>query len=165
MQESSPTLKIVSTQPTIPALPPVATLPATPALPDVATLPATATLPAVATLPATATLPPVATLPTTARLLSDRTSSTSSTSFLPLAVGPQDVVGSTRQPMPFRGLRRYLCDDDRRGIYSTLTREGKELLEPARPVLDRTLEEALDAARADSELAPLVDALHALPHP
>jgi hypothetical protein len=33
------------------------------------------------------------------------------------------------------------------------------------PVHDRTLEEGLDAARANSELAPLVDALHALPHP
>jgi DNA-binding MarR family transcriptional regulator len=62
-------------------------------------------------------------------------------------------------------LSRYLCDDDRRGIYSTLTAQGKELLEQARPVHDRTLKESLDAARAVPELAPLVDALHALPHP
>jgi len=62
-------------------------------------------------------------------------------------------------------LSRYLCDDDRRGIYSTLTAQGKELLEQARPVHDRTLKESLDAARALPELAPLVDALHALPHP
>ncbi|GAA1307417.1 MarR family winged helix-turn-helix transcriptional regulator [Pseudonocardia xinjiangensis] len=62
-------------------------------------------------------------------------------------------------------LSRYLCDDDRRGIYSTLTTDGKELLEQAHPVHDSALADALDAARADPELAPLVDALHALPHP
>jgi hypothetical protein len=32
-------------------------------------------------------------------------------------------------------------------------------------VHDRTLEETLDATRADPELAPLVDALQALPRP
>ena len=62
-----------------------------------------------------------------------------------------------------RLLNRFLCEDDRRGIYSTLTTEGKELLEQARPVHDRTLKESLDAARAVPELAPLVDALHGLP--
>jgi DNA-binding MarR family transcriptional regulator len=62
-------------------------------------------------------------------------------------------------------LTRFLCDDDRRGIYSTLTAQGKELLEQARPVHDCTLEGALDAARAAPELAPLVDALLELPHP
>jgi DNA-binding MarR family transcriptional regulator len=60
-------------------------------------------------------------------------------------------------------LGRYLCPDDRRGIYSTLTEQGRELLEQARPVHDSTLEVALDEARAVPELAPLVDALHALP--
>jgi DNA-binding MarR family transcriptional regulator len=58
-------------------------------------------------------------------------------------------------------LSRFLCDDDRRGIYSTLTDQGKELLEHARPVHDATLKEALDAAAAVPELARLVDALHA----
>jgi DNA-binding MarR family transcriptional regulator len=58
-------------------------------------------------------------------------------------------------------LSRFLCDDDRRGIYSTLTGHGKELLERARPVHDATLKEALDAAAAVPELARLVDALHA----
>ncbi|HEY4419382.1 MAG TPA: MarR family transcriptional regulator [Pseudonocardia sp.] len=62
-----------------------------------------------------------------------------------------------------RLLSRFLCEDDRRGIYSTLTKEGKKLLEQARPVHDRTLKESLDAARAVPELAPLVDALHGLP--
>ncbi len=62
-------------------------------------------------------------------------------------------------------LSRFLCDDDRRGIYSTLTERGKELLERARPVHDSTLKETLDAAREVPELAPLVEALHALPRP
>jgi DNA-binding MarR family transcriptional regulator len=60
-------------------------------------------------------------------------------------------------------LRRFLCEDDRRGIYSTLTDRGKELLEDARPVHDATLKATLDAARDAPELAPLVEALHALP--
>ena len=60
-------------------------------------------------------------------------------------------------------LRRYLCPDDRRGIYSTLTDEGQALLEKARPVHDRTLSTTLDGACAVPELAPLVSALHALP--
>ena len=64
-----------------------------------------------------------------------------------------------------RLLSRFLCEDDRRGIYSTLTAEGKKLLEQARPVHDRTLKESLDAARSIPELAPLVDALHGLPRP
>jgi DNA-binding MarR family transcriptional regulator len=58
-------------------------------------------------------------------------------------------------------LSRFLCDDDRRGIYSTLTDRGKELLERARPVHDATLREALDTAGAVPELARLVAALHA----
>jgi DNA-binding MarR family transcriptional regulator len=64
-----------------------------------------------------------------------------------------------------RLLSRFLCEDDRRGIYSTLTAEGKKLLEQARPVHDRTLKESLEAARSVPELAPLVDALHGLPRP
>jgi DNA-binding MarR family transcriptional regulator len=60
-------------------------------------------------------------------------------------------------------LSRFLCDDDRRGIYSTLTERGKELLERARPVHDSTLKETLDGACEVPELAPLVEALHALP--
>jgi DNA-binding MarR family transcriptional regulator len=66
--------------------------------------------------------------------------------------------------MENRGLlSRYLCDDDRRGIYSTLTEQGKDLLERARPTHDATLKETLDHACAAPELAPLVDALHTLP--
>jgi DNA-binding MarR family transcriptional regulator len=66
--------------------------------------------------------------------------------------------------MENRGLlSRYLCDDDRRGIYSALTEQGKDLLERARPTHDATLKETLDHACAAPELAPLVDALHTLP--
>jgi DNA-binding MarR family transcriptional regulator len=57
-------------------------------------------------------------------------------------------------------LARYLCPDDRRGIYSQITDQGRELLERARPVHDATLKEALDAAAAVPELGRLVDALH-----
>jgi DNA-binding MarR family transcriptional regulator len=56
-------------------------------------------------------------------------------------------------------LSRYLCADDRRGIYSQITGQGRELLERARPVHDATLKEALDAAAAVPELGRLVDAL------
>jgi DNA-binding MarR family transcriptional regulator len=57
-------------------------------------------------------------------------------------------------------LARFLCPDDRRGIYSQITDQGRDLLERARPVHDATLKEALDAAAAVPELARLVDALH-----
>ncbi|MDF2051573.1 MarR family transcriptional regulator [Arthrobacter sp. Cr_A7] len=56
-------------------------------------------------------------------------------------------------------LRRILCDDDRRGIYTELTSSGISLLEKARPVHDETLERALAGALDIPELAPLVDAL------
>ena len=62
-------------------------------------------------------------------------------------------------------LSRYLCDDDRRGIYSQITEQGRELLERTRPVHDATLKATLDAACDAPELAPLVEALHALPRP
>lgn len=60
-------------------------------------------------------------------------------------------------------LRRYLCVDDRRGIYTELTDDGRALLEQARPTHDSTLESALDEACQTPELAPLVAALHSLP--
>ncbi|MFB7909739.1 MarR family winged helix-turn-helix transcriptional regulator [Kitasatospora sp. NPDC056076] len=56
-------------------------------------------------------------------------------------------------------LSRYLCADDRRGIYTELTSEGRALLEAARPVHDATLEATLAQAAELPELAPLVDAL------
>ncbi|MFG2841898.1 MarR family winged helix-turn-helix transcriptional regulator [Kitasatospora sp. NPDC101155] len=56
-------------------------------------------------------------------------------------------------------LSRYLCADDRRGIYTELTPEGRALLEAARPVHDATLEATLAQAADVPELATLVDAL------
>ena len=66
--------------------------------------------------------------------------------------------------MEKRGLlTRYLCPDDRRGIYTEVTTAGHELLAHARPLHDVTLAEALAEARKLPELAPLVDALSRLP--
>lgn len=59
-------------------------------------------------------------------------------------------------------LTRILCADDRRGIYTELTEQGRALLQQARPTHDRVLEAALSDAREQPELAPLVDSLHAL---
>ncbi|QYN36300.1 MarR family transcriptional regulator [Pseudonocardia sp. DSM 110487] len=58
-------------------------------------------------------------------------------------------------------LSRYLCADDRRGIYSQITEEGRALLERARPVHDATLKEALDAAGSVPELGRLVELFRA----
>jgi len=62
-------------------------------------------------------------------------------------------------------LTRILCADDRRGIYTELTTAGHRLLEKARPVHDAVLEEALAEADRTPELAPLVQAIHALDAP
>ncbi|AIL30052.1 MULTISPECIES: MarR family winged helix-turn-helix transcriptional regulator [Mycobacteriaceae] len=59
-------------------------------------------------------------------------------------------------------LGRFLCQDDRRGIYTELTPEGQQLLELARPHHDRMLKEALGVAADHPELAPLVQALNSL---
>ncbi|WP_432705041.1 MarR family winged helix-turn-helix transcriptional regulator [Actinokineospora globicatena] len=59
-------------------------------------------------------------------------------------------------------LQRYLCPDDRRGIYTEVTAEGRALLEQARSTHDDTLAEALRDAAELPELAPLVDALATL---
>lgn len=59
-------------------------------------------------------------------------------------------------------LTRILCADDRRGIYTELTEQGRALLHQARPTHDKVLEAALSDAREQPELAPLVDSLHAL---
>ncbi|WP_043620879.1 MarR family winged helix-turn-helix transcriptional regulator [Nonomuraea candida] len=52
-------------------------------------------------------------------------------------------------------LRRYLCEDDRRGIYSEVTPDGRELLERAGPTHDSVLKEVLAEAAEQPELAPL----------
>ncbi|KJS53648.1 MarR family winged helix-turn-helix transcriptional regulator [Streptomyces rubellomurinus] len=56
-------------------------------------------------------------------------------------------------------LARYLCADDRRGIYTEVTPEGRALLESARPVHDAALETVLAEAAGIPELAPLVDSI------
>jgi DNA-binding MarR family transcriptional regulator len=62
-------------------------------------------------------------------------------------------------------ISRYLCEDDRRGIYTELTPSGKQLLERARPTHDDTLRAALDQAATTPELTPLIQALHAVVTP
>ncbi|NYI03479.1 MarR family winged helix-turn-helix transcriptional regulator [Allostreptomyces psammosilenae] len=59
-------------------------------------------------------------------------------------------------------LTRYLCPDDRRGIYTDVTDAGRTLLEQARPTNDAALREALQEAEKRPELAPLVAAVRAL---
>jgi DNA-binding MarR family transcriptional regulator len=56
-------------------------------------------------------------------------------------------------------LERYLCPDDRRGIYTNVTAAGRRLLTAARPTNDTALREALDAALARPDLAPLARAV------
>ncbi|WP_405778901.1 MarR family winged helix-turn-helix transcriptional regulator [Streptomyces sp. NBC_00859] len=62
-------------------------------------------------------------------------------------------------------LTRYLCDTDRRGVYTDVTDTGLALLEAARPTNSAALREALDEASADPELAPLVRAVEGLNQP
>lgn len=60
-------------------------------------------------------------------------------------------------------LQRSLCETDRRGIYTEVTAAGRSALERARSTHDETLAQALKDAAELPELAPLVDALAALP--
>jgi DNA-binding MarR family transcriptional regulator len=60
-------------------------------------------------------------------------------------------------------LTRILCADDRRGIYTELTAAGSELYARARPIHDEALERVLVDAAARPELAPVVQALQAVP--
>lgn len=53
-------------------------------------------------------------------------------------------------------LNRYLCDTDRRGIYTDVTDAGLTLLAEARPTNDAALRAALADAAHKPELAPLV---------
>lgn len=57
-------------------------------------------------------------------------------------------------------LTRILCKDDRRGIYTELTDEGRALLEQARPTHDAALEKTLAEAEQVPELGDLVDAFY-----
>ncbi|MGV9312968.1 MarR family winged helix-turn-helix transcriptional regulator [Streptomyces sp. NPDC003691] len=60
-------------------------------------------------------------------------------------------------------LTRYLCDTDRRGIYTDVTEAGLALLAEARPTHDTALRRAFDEAAENPLLAPLVRAVETLP--
>ncbi|MCJ0869509.1 MarR family winged helix-turn-helix transcriptional regulator [Streptomyces sp. AP-93] len=60
-------------------------------------------------------------------------------------------------------LSRYLCDTDRRGIYTEVSPAGLELLAAARPTNDTALREALDEAALNPELSLLVAAVKNTP--
>ncbi|MEU3657292.1 MarR family transcriptional regulator [Streptomyces sp. NPDC032161] len=62
-------------------------------------------------------------------------------------------------------LTRYLCDTDRRGIYTDVTEAGLALLAAARPTNDSALRTALDQAARNPELAPLVNVVEQLKAP
>lgn len=59
-------------------------------------------------------------------------------------------------------LSRYLCPTDRRGIYTDVSEAGAKLLAEARPTSEAALQEALDEAAQNPELAPLVQAVKTL---
>ncbi|MEU4533631.1 MarR family transcriptional regulator [Streptosporangium sp. NPDC023825] len=52
--------------------------------------------------------------------------------------------------------RRDLCSDDRRGVYSVITDEGRTRLAAATPTYERSLAAALEQAGIDPDLTPLV---------
>ncbi|MGD9430313.1 MarR family transcriptional regulator [Arthrobacter russicus] len=56
-------------------------------------------------------------------------------------------------------LSRYLCADDRRGIYTEVTEAGLAALQAAGPDHDAALERALEAARGIEELRSLAESL------
>jgi len=60
-------------------------------------------------------------------------------------------------------LSRYLCPTDRRGIYTEVTKAGRDLLDQAQPTHDAVLTSALQQASELPELSPLVEALGKLP--
>ncbi|MEV0096800.1 MarR family transcriptional regulator [Streptomyces sp. NPDC050738] len=62
-------------------------------------------------------------------------------------------------------LSRYLCPTDRRGIYTNVSDTGLALLQAARPTNSAALREALDAASAEPDLAPLVRVLNDMKAP
>ena len=66
--------------------------------------------------------------------------------------------------MEERGLLgRYLCENDRRGIYTEVTEAGLRLLAEARPTHDQALRQAMHDAEQLPEFAGLVRALRSQP--
>lgn len=60
---------------------------------------------------------------------------------------------------------RYLCQTDRRGVYTQVTQRGRALVENARQTFLKTLQEVLDDARGDPALSPHVAHLNSLDIP
>ncbi|GAA2373551.1 MarR family transcriptional regulator [Catellatospora methionotrophica] len=60
-------------------------------------------------------------------------------------------------------LSRYLCENDRRGIFTEVTESGLSLLEQARPTHDQALREAMHDAEQLPEFSRLVGALRDQP--
>ncbi|WP_067450972.1 MarR family winged helix-turn-helix transcriptional regulator [Actinomadura macra] len=58
--------------------------------------------------------------------------------------------------------RRAMCPKDRRGVYTVITEDGRDLQERACPTYRSALTEALDEAAADPDLGPLVVGLRGL---
>lgn len=57
---------------------------------------------------------------------------------------------------------RDICEQDRRGIYTMITSDGRDRFAQAEPTYTETLKTALDKAAADPELADAVAALRSL---
>jgi DNA-binding MarR family transcriptional regulator len=57
---------------------------------------------------------------------------------------------------------RDICEQDRRGIYTMITDEGRTRFSQAEPTSNDTLKTALDKAAADPELASAVTAFRSL---
>ncbi|MFI0448300.1 MarR family winged helix-turn-helix transcriptional regulator [Actinomadura sp. 6N118] len=55
--------------------------------------------------------------------------------------------------------RRDLCANDRRGVYTVITDEGRATVENASPTYYETLSQALDDASSDPRVSGLVTAL------
>lgn len=54
---------------------------------------------------------------------------------------------------------RYLCDSDRRGVYTQITERGRALVRDARKTYRKALRNALSEASADERFAPWIDQL------
>ena len=54
---------------------------------------------------------------------------------------------------------RAMCSQDRRGVYTVITDEGRAVHAKAAPTYDETLTKALDSAADDPALSPLVATL------
>ncbi|RKT52996.1 MarR family winged helix-turn-helix transcriptional regulator [Saccharothrix australiensis] len=51
---------------------------------------------------------------------------------------------------------RYVCETDRRGVYSRITGEGRAVYRSAGPFFEETLEAVFEEVSADPDLGPLL---------